>query len=43
MTFVISNEEVDRHGDVVLAQGWRLQAYLQQSRSSCGPTTTRGR
>ena len=28
MTFVISNEEVDRHGDVVLARGWRLQAYL---------------
>ena len=29
MTFVISNEEVDRHGDVVLAQGWRLQPYLR--------------
>ena len=29
MTFVISSEEVDRHGDVVLAQGWRLQAYVQ--------------
>ena len=29
MTFVISSEEVDRHGDVVLAQGWRLQAYLR--------------
>lgn len=29
LTFVISSEEVDRHGDVVLAQGWRLQAYLQ--------------
>ena len=27
MTFVISNEEVDRHGDVVLARGWRLDAY----------------
>ncbi|MDE2779554.1 MAG: HK97 family phage prohead protease [Chloroflexota bacterium] len=27
MTFVISDEEVDRHGDVVVAQGWRLQAY----------------
>ena len=27
MTFLISNEEVDRHGDVVLAQGWRLDAY----------------
>jgi len=29
LTFVISNEEVDRHGDVVVAQGWRLQAYLR--------------
>jgi len=29
LTFVISSEEVDRHGDVVLAQGWRLQAYLR--------------
>ena len=29
LTFVISSEEVDRHGDVVLAQGWRLQAYLK--------------
>ena len=28
MTFVISDEEVDRHGDVVVAQGWRVQAYL---------------
>ena len=27
MTFVISNEEVDRHGDVVLSQGWRLASY----------------
>ena len=27
MTFLISNDEVDRHGDVVLAQGWRLEAY----------------
>ena len=27
MTFVISSEEVDRHGDVVLTQGWRLQSY----------------
>ncbi len=27
MTFVISSEEVDRHGDVVMAQGWRLAAY----------------
>lgn len=29
MTFVISSEEVDRHGDVVLARGWQLRAYLQ--------------
>ena len=29
MTFVISTEEVDRHGDVVLAPGWKLDAYLQ--------------
>ena len=29
LTFVISNEEVDRHGDVVVSQGWRLQAYLR--------------
>lgn len=27
MTFLISNEDVDRHGDVVLARGWRLDAY----------------
>ena len=27
MTFVISSEEVDRHGDVVLTQGWRLESY----------------
>ena len=27
MTFLISNEDVDRHGDVVLARGWRLEAY----------------
>ena len=27
MTFVISSEEVDRHGDVILAEGWRLAAY----------------
>lgn len=27
MTFVVSSEEVDRHGDVVLAQGWRLESY----------------
>ena len=27
MTFVISSEEVDRHGDVIMAEGWRLAAY----------------
>ena len=27
MTFVVSTEEVDRHGDVVMAGGWRLEAY----------------
>ena len=27
MTFVISSEEVDWHGDVILAEGWRLAAY----------------
>ena len=27
MTFVISNEEVDRHGDVIMAAGWRLESY----------------
>lgn len=29
MTFVISSEEVDRHGDVVAAAGWRLAEYRQ--------------
>lgn len=27
MTFVVSSEEVDRHGDVAVARGWRLEAY----------------
>ena len=27
MTFVISTGEVDRHGDVIAPQGWRLEAY----------------
>ena len=27
MTFVASNEEVDRHGDVVSVSGWKLDAY----------------
>ena len=29
LTFVISTEEVDRHGDVVSVDGWRLDAYRQ--------------
>ena len=28
-TFVLSTDDVDRHGDVVSADGWRLEAYLQ--------------
>ena len=27
MVFVISTDEVDRHGDIVSADGWRLEAY----------------
>ena len=27
MSFVISTDEVDRHGDVIQAQGWQLDAY----------------
>ena len=27
MPFVISTDEVDRHGDVIQAQGWQLDAY----------------
>ena len=27
MTFVISTDEVDRHGDIIVADGWRLDAY----------------
>jgi len=27
MTFVISTEEVDRHGDVIVPEGWQLEAY----------------
>ncbi|PKB58048.1 MAG: hypothetical protein BZY73_00170 [SAR202 cluster bacterium Casp-Chloro-G3] len=27
MTFVISTDEVDRHGDVIVADGWRLESY----------------
>ncbi len=29
LTFVLSTDDVDRHGDVVAAEGWRLEAYLQ--------------
>ena len=27
MTFAISTEEVDRHGDIIAADGWRLESY----------------
>ncbi len=27
LAFVISTEDVDRHGDVIVAEGWRLEAY----------------
>ena len=27
MAFVISTDEVDRHGDVILAEGWKLESY----------------
>ena len=27
LTFVLSTDDVDRHGDVVSADGWRLEAY----------------
>lgn len=27
MTFVISTDEVDRHGDVIVASGWNLDSY----------------
>ena len=29
MTFAISTEDVDRHGDVLAVDGWRLESYLQ--------------
>ena len=29
MAFVVSNDDVDRHGDVISLQGWRLQSYLK--------------
>ncbi|HLF05232.1 MAG TPA: HK97 family phage prohead protease [Dehalococcoidia bacterium] len=27
MTFVVSTDEVDRHGDVIVAQGWQIESY----------------
>ena len=27
MAFVISTDDVDRHGDVIVASGWRLDSY----------------
>jgi HK97 family phage prohead protease len=29
MVFVISTDEVDRHGDVIVPEGWRLESYLR--------------
>lgn len=29
MNFVVSTDEVDRHGDTVSVEGWHLQAYMQ--------------
>ena len=29
LAFVVSTDEVDRHGDVVSVEGWRLEAYRQ--------------
>ena len=29
MTFVVSTDDVDRHGDVVSVQGWRLESYVR--------------
>ena len=28
MSFIISTDDVDRHGDVIVAEGWRLDSYL---------------
>ena len=28
MSFIISTDDVDRHGDVIAAEGWRLDSYL---------------
>ena len=44
MAFVISTDEVDRHGDVIVPEGWRLEAYLRNpvfltpERSRIAPT-----
>ena len=27
MTFVISTDDVDRHGDIIVAEGWRLESF----------------
>ena len=29
MSFVISTDDVDRHGDVIVSEGWALDAYLR--------------
>ena len=29
MTFVVSTDEVDRHGDTISVEGWRLAAYMR--------------
>jgi hypothetical protein len=29
MGFVLSTDEVDRHGDVIVPQGWQLESYLR--------------
>ena len=28
MSFIISTDDVDRHGDVIVAEGWNLDSYL---------------
>ena len=30
MSFVISTDDVDRHGDVIVSQGWRLESYRRK-------------
>lgn len=29
MAFVLSTDEVDRHGDAIAADGWKLNAYIK--------------